>query len=90
MSKEDSKTRTKKKLRVGMVVSDKMNKTVVAQVEMLKKHPVYKKYIRRSKRYKVHDEQNEAKLGDTISFVETRPISKDKSWKLVDVLERAK
>jgi small subunit ribosomal protein S17 len=90
MAREESNTKAVKKLRVGIVVSDRMNKTVVAQVEMLKKHPVYKKYIKRSKRYKVHDEQNEAKVGDTIRFVETRPISKDKSWKLVDIIERAK
>jgi len=79
-----------KKLQVGTVVSDRMDKTVVAQVEILKKHPIYKKYIKRSKRYKVHDEQNECRIGDIIRFVETRPISKDKCWKLVEIIERAK
>jgi len=79
-----------KKLQVGTVVSDRMDKTIVAQVEILKKHPIYKKYIKRSKRYKVHDEQNECRIGDIIRFVETRPISKDKCWKLVEIIERAK
>ena len=88
MSREED--RKEKKLRVGTVVSDKMDKTIVAQVEMLKKHPIYKKYIKRSKRYKVHDAQNECRVGDVIRFVETRPISRDKSWKLVDIIERAK
>ncbi len=81
---------TNKKLRYGIVVSDKMDKTVVVVVETLKKHPRYKKYIKRTKKYKVHDEKNECRVGDTISFVETRPISKDKCWKLVEIIERAK
>ncbi len=80
----------KKKLRYGVVVSDKMDKTVVVVVETLKKHPRYKKYIKRTKKYKVHDEKNECRVGDTISFVETRPISKEKCWKLVEIIERAK
>jgi small subunit ribosomal protein S17 len=79
-----------KKLRVGIVVSDKMEKTVVASVESLKKHPTYKKYIKRSKRYKVHDEKNECREGDIIRFVETRPISKEKRCTLVEVIKRAK
>ena len=79
-----------KKVRVGTVVSDQMNKTVVAHVEELKKHAVYKKYIKRSKKYMVHDERNECNIGDTIRFVETRPISKAKCWKLVEIIERAK
>jgi small subunit ribosomal protein S17 len=80
----------KKKLRTGMVVSDKMDKTIVVKVERLRKHPIYKKYIKRSKKYKVHDQNNECTIGDKVRFVETRPISKDKSWKLVDIIERAK
>ena len=79
-----------KKVRVGTVVSNQMDKTVVARVEMLKKHAMYKKYIKRSRKYKVHDERNECNIGDTIRFVETRPISKAKCWKLVEIIERAK
>jgi small subunit ribosomal protein S17 len=83
-------TSKKKKLRVGTVVSDRMDKTVVARVEILKKHPIYKKYIKRSKRYKVHDEKNECRVGDVIRFAETRPISKDKWCTLVEIVARAK
>lgn len=90
MAVSAEEARKVKKLQVGTVVSDRMDKTVVAQVEILKKHPIYKKYIKRSKRYKVHDEQNECRIGDIIRFVETRPISKDKCWKLVEIIERAK
>jgi small subunit ribosomal protein S17 len=86
----EERDKVTQKIRIGTVVSDKMDKTIVAQVEMLKKHPVYKKYIKRSKRYKVHDEKNECRVGDTIRFVDTRPISKDKCRKLVEIIERAK
>jgi small subunit ribosomal protein S17 len=86
----EERERVTQKIRIGTVVSDKMDKTIVAQVEMLKKHPVYKKYIKRSKRYKVHDEKNECRVGDTIRFMDTRPISKDKCRKLVEIIERAK
>lgn len=78
----------KKKTMTGVVVSDKMNKTIVVRVESLKRHPVYGKYIKRSKRYKVHDEQNECKSGDVIRFIESRPISKHKSWRLLEIVER--
>ena len=79
-----------KKVRVGTVVSNLMDKTVVARVEELKKHAIYKKYIKRSKKYMVHDAKNECNIGDTIRFIETRPISKAKCWKLVEIIERAK
>ncbi len=82
--------RAKKKLRVGTVVSDKMQKTVVVQIERLVRHPVYKRYIRRRKRFKVHDEENQCRNGDVIAFMETRPISKDKCWRFVEFVERAK
>jgi len=75
---------------IGRVVSDKMDKTIVVLVEELKKHPMYKKYVRRSKKYKVHDERNECKVGDVVKFMEVRPISKEKRWKLVEIIERAK
>jgi small subunit ribosomal protein S17 len=79
-----------KKLRIGTVVSNRMNKTIVATVEELKKHPMYKKYVKKTKRYKIHDEKNECNVGDKVRFVGTRPKSKEKSWKLVDIIEKAK
>ena len=82
--------RGRRKLRVGKVVSDKMEKTVVVVIERLVKHPVYKRYVRRRSRFKVHDEKNECKEGDTIRFMETRPLSKDKRWRFVEFVERAK
>ena len=82
--------RAKKKIRVGTVVSDKMQKTVVVQIERLVRHPVYKRYVRRRKRFKVHDEENQCRIGDVISFMETRPLSKDKRWRFVEFVERAK
>lgn len=82
--------RKKRTARVGVVVSDRMDKTAVVLVEVLQKHPIYKKYLKRSKKYKVHDEKNQCRVGDTIRFEQVRPISRDKSWKLVEILERAK
>ena len=78
------------RVRYGVVASNKMDKTVVVVVENLKKHPRYKKYVKRTKRYKVHDEKNECNVGDVVAFVETRPISKEKNWKLLRIVERAK
>jgi small subunit ribosomal protein S17 len=82
--------RGRRKLRLGKVVSDKMDKTVVVSIERLVKHPVYGRYVRRKSRFKVHDEKNECKVGDTIRFMETRPLSKDKRWRFVEFVERAK
>lgn len=79
-----------RKVRVGRVVSEKMNKTVIVAVERLVKHPLYKKYIRTTKKFYVHDEKNDAHEGDTVRIVETRPISKLKRWRVSEVLERAK
>jgi small subunit ribosomal protein S17 len=90
MSTEVTEVERKQKVRVGTVVSDKMEKTAVVQIERLIKHPVYKRYIRRRKRFKVHDEENQCHAGDVISFMATRPLSKDKRWRLVDIIERAK
>jgi small subunit ribosomal protein S17 len=87
---QDQTERTKKRTRVGTVVSDKMQKTVVVQIERVVKHPVYKRYIRRRKRFKVHDEENQCRIGDVITFMETRPMSKDKRWRFVEFVERAK
>ncbi|OIP24634.1 30S ribosomal protein S17 [bacterium CG2_30_37_16] len=72
----------------GTVVSDKMDKTAVVRVDSLKTHPIYKKKFKVSKKYKIHDEENVLKIGDVAEFVETRPISKDKSWALSKVLEK--
>jgi small subunit ribosomal protein S17 len=87
---EKEEERGRRKLRVGKVVSDKMEKTVVVVIERLVKHPVYKRYVRRRTRFKVHDEKNECKEGDTIRFMETRPLSKEKRWRFVEFVERAK
>ena len=75
---------------VGVVVSDKMNKTIVVEVRTKKLHKLYKKYVSTSKKYKAHDEENTANMGDTVRIIECRPISKEKTWRLVEVLERVK
>ena len=75
---------------VGVVVSDKMDKTVVVEVRTKKLHKLYKKYVSTSKMYKAHDEENTANMGDTVRIIECRPISKEKTWRLVEVLERVK
>lgn len=82
--------RTSRKTRVGHVVSDKMEKTVVVSIERRVEHPVYGKMVRRTKKLKAHDEQNEAKTGDTVRIMETRPLSKDKRWRVVEIIERAR
>lgn len=80
--------RGNKKLQIGLVVSDKMQKTIVVKVSHLTKHSAYNKYIKRSVKYKVHDEENSCRIGDTVQIVETRPLSKDKRWMVKKVLER--
>ena len=75
---------------VGTVISDKMDKTVVVSVEYNKMHPLYKKYVKKSKSFKAHDENNECKKGDVVKIESSRPISKDKKWKVVEIIERAK
>ncbi len=72
----------------GMITSDKMDKTVVVTVERLEKHPVFQKYVRRRSRFKAHDEKNECKVGDKVLIRECRPLSKDKCWRVVSILER--
>jgi small subunit ribosomal protein S17 len=86
----DTTERNARKTRVGMVVSDKMQKTVVVSIERRVQHPVYGKMVRRTKKLKAHDEQNEAKTGDTVRIMETRPLSKDKRWRVVEIIERAR
>ena len=79
-----------RKTRVGKVVSDKMDKTIVVAVENRVQHPLYKKIIKRTYRLKAHDENNDCGVGDRVRVMETRPISKDKRWRLVEILEKAK
>jgi small subunit ribosomal protein S17 len=82
--------RNARKTRVGVVVSDKMQKTVVVAIERRVRHPVYGKMMTRTKKLKAHDEENSAKLGDTVRIMETRPLSKDKRFRLVEIVERAR
>jgi len=82
--------RGRRKTREGKVVSDRMDKTVVVEVNRLVRHPLYKKVLRRTSRCKVHDAQNECAVGDRVRIMETRPLSKTKRWRLVSVLEKAK
>ena len=83
-------TRSRRKVRVGRVISDRMDKTVVVSIERLVKHSTYGRYVRQRAKFKVHDENNECRVGDTIRFMETRPMSKDKRWRFVAFVERAK
>jgi small subunit ribosomal protein S17 len=82
--------RNERKTKIGKVVSDKMDKTVVVAVVDLEQHPLYKKAVKKTVKFKAHDENNDAHIGDTVSLMETRPLSKDKRWRVVEVLERAK
>ena len=82
--------RNLRKTRTGRVVSDKMDKTIVVAVEDHVKHPLYKKIVKRTYKLKAHDENNECKVGDTVKVMETRPLSKDKRWRLVEIMEKAK
>lgn len=82
--------RNLRKERTGVVVSDKMTKTITVLVSRKVKHPKYGKFVNMSKKYSVHDEKNDCNIGDTVRFMETRPISKNKCWRLVEIIERAK
>lgn len=82
--------RNLRKTRVGKVVSDKMDKTIVVAIEDNVKHPLYKKIVKRTYKLKAHDENNECNIGDRVKVMETRPLSKDKRWRLVEVIEKAK
>lgn len=82
--------RNLRKTRVGVIVKDKMEKTVVVAIKERVKHPLYGKIINRTKTFKAHDEQNECGIGDTVRVVETRPLSKDKRWRVVEIVEKAK
>lgn len=88
MTENEAANRGKRKVMTGKVVSDSMKKTVVVTIERLVKHETYGKYVRRRNRFKVHDEKDECKVGDVIRFMETRPLSKDKRWRLLDFVQR--
>ncbi|MFV9511651.1 30S ribosomal protein S17 [Tepidibacillus sp. LV47] len=81
--------RKQRKIQIGKVVSDKMDKTIVVAVETYKKHPLYGKRIKYTKKFKAHDENNQAKIGDIVKIMETRPLSKEKRWRLVEIIEKA-
>jgi len=78
----------KRKIRIGRVVSNKMDKTVVVTVETLRHHPLYKKTIRKAVKFKAHDEKNECRLGDTVKIIETRPLSKEKRWRVAEIITK--
>ena len=82
--------RSNKRRIKGVVVSNKMDKTIVVKAERLVKHSVFHKYVRRHTKYKAHDEQNQCKLGDTVLIIEARPLSKEKRWRMLDIVEKAK
>jgi small subunit ribosomal protein S17 len=82
--------RNNRKTRIGKVVSDKMDKTIVVAIETLVRHPLYGKSIKRTTKFKAHDENNECRIGDRVEIMETRPLSKDKRWRLVEIIEKAK
>ncbi|MCW0482852.1 30S ribosomal protein S17 [Gaoshiqia sediminis] len=83
-------TRNLRKERIGVVVSDKMDKSIVVAVKLKEKHPIYGKFVNKTTRLYAHDEQNTCNVGDTVKIMETRPLSKSKRWRLVEIIERAK
>lgn len=82
--------RNLRKERIGVVTSNKMEKSITVSVERKKKHPIYGKFIKLTKKFHAHDEKNECNIGDTVRIMETRPLSKTKNWRLVEIIERAK
>ena len=85
-----AEARGMRKTRIGVVVSDKMDKTIVVAIRTRVKHPLYGKIMNRTKKFKAHDEENQCGIGDTVKIMETRPLSKDKRWRLVEIIEKAK
>ena len=83
-------TRNLRKERAGVVVCNKMDKSITVAVKWKEKHPIYGKFVSKTKKYYVHDEKNDSKIGDTVKIMETRPLSKTKRWRLVEIIERAK
>ena len=90
MSESSSVVRGRRKVRTGVVVSDKMDKTVVVRIDRQVRHSLYGKTVRRSSKLAAHDEQNDAHVGDTVRLMETRPVAKSKRWRVVEIVERAK
>ncbi|MDR1798030.1 MAG: 30S ribosomal protein S17 [Clostridiales Family XIII bacterium] len=86
----EKQERNNRKTRVGIVVSDKMDKTITVSVEDFVRHALYGKAVKRTKKFKAHDEENRCQVGDRVRIMETRPLSKDKRWRLVDIVEKAK
>ncbi len=84
-----NETRGRRKVRVGEVVSDKMQKTAVVAVTRLVRHPLYGRFVKKTAKYKIHDEKNDCRIGDVVRIMETRPLSKDKRWRLVEIMKRA-
>ena len=82
--------RNLRKERIGVVVSNKMQKSIVVEIERREKHPIYGKFIKKTNRFMAHDEKNDCNIGDTVRIMETRPLSKRKRWRLVEIIERAK
>ena len=82
--------RNLRKERIGIIVSNKMDKSIVVQVTRKEKHPIYGKFVKKSTKFTAHDEKNECNIGDTVRIMETRPLSKNKCWRLVEIVERAK
>ena len=87
---ETTTERAMRKTRTGTVISDKMDKTVIVRVQTLKEHPKYHKHIQQATKFKAHDEQNQCKVGDRVRIMETRPLSHDKRWRVVAIVEKAK
>ena len=87
---QEAPTRSSRKQRIGLVVSDKMDKTITVAIQRQVKHPIYGKFVKKTTKLKAHDDGNDAKEGDTVRIQETRPLSKTKRWRLVEVLERAR
>jgi small subunit ribosomal protein S17 len=82
--------RNLRKERIGLVVSNKMDKSIVVKIERRFKHPIYGKFVKKTNKFVAHDEKNECNIGDTVRIMETRPLSKNKNWRLVEIIERAK
>ena len=90
METQAKREKRNRKTLVGTVVSDRMEKTIVVRIERRKLHPLYKKYITRTKKIKAHDEENSCQIGDLVKVIESRPLSKDKRWRVLEILEKAK
>jgi small subunit ribosomal protein S17 len=84
-----TETRNRRKVRVGVVVSDKMQKSIVVAIERQVRHPIYKKYVKRTTKLMAHDEERQAHVGDTVRIMETRPVSKRKRWRLIEIVKKA-